>query len=52
MGAVYRALLRKVERAGSEVLDRRVRVSAARRLAIAAATLLRCRLATGLGRTR
>jgi 15-cis-phytoene synthase len=52
MGAVYRVLLHKVERAGSGVLDRRVRVSGARRVAIAVSMLLRYGVAAGAGRTR
>ena len=52
MGEVYRVLLRKVERAGSGVLDRRVRVSGVRRVAIALSMLMRRGVASGPGRTR
>lgn len=41
MAAVYCVLLRKIERAGSSTLDRKMRVSAPRRGLIAAALLLR-----------
>ena len=50
MAAVYRALLRKVERAGSGVLDRAPRVSAPRRAAIALGVVLRETAASAAGR--
>lgn len=44
MAAVYQALLRKIERAGSHVLDRRVALSGAYRGALAMGVVLRDRL--------
>lgn len=50
MAAVYRALLRKVERAGSRVLDRAPRLSRPRRAAIALGVVLREAVARRVGR--
>ena len=47
MAAVYRVLLEKVERAGSGVLDRRLRVGTARRGLIALGLMARDRLGRG-----
>jgi squalene synthase HpnD len=47
MSAVYRALLRKIERAGSGVLDGKIRLAAPRRALIATGVLLGDRLRSG-----
>jgi phytoene synthase len=47
MAAVYRALLLKIERAGSEVLDGKIRLAAPRRALIAAGVVLGDRLRSG-----
>jgi phytoene/squalene synthetase len=44
MGVIYRALLRAIEARRFRVFDRRIRLSTARRLALAAGVYLRAQL--------